>query len=401
MQKNTNHANGNLVSFFGATTSTCEDIMATYINNLHIELFRGIKSLEIDKLSDVTIFVGDNNTGKTSVLEAIRLFCNPTGYGLMQIARARESLSVTNRIKLDNIDSLKFLFNIDSINGYQSPYYIDISGDIAGVATSIHVEGKIVEQIVDWSEIAKNDPFIRRMVAHSEIEERGETEVFIGSINSYGMQNTLLPMEHSERIEVTNFSRFLNERNSKSILNVKHLRPMDHVMIDPFRGLGSDKILKEKAVDLLKEFDNTIKDIRYIRGERSTLAVIDSNNRDKYLPLSMYGDGIKKALSMLSAIVHAENGVLLIDEFETALHTTAMEKVFKFVLESAQNTQVQLFMTTHSIEAVDKLLACAPDMLEKIQIIRLKKTENETFAKVTPGKIALENRTEYDMELRV
>ena len=111
----------------------------------------------------------------------------------------------------------------------------------------------------------------------------------------------------------------------------------------------------------------------------------------------------KKALTMLNAIIKAEDGILLVDEYETALHTSIMQKVFKFMVEGglAKKENVQLFLTTHSLEAVDKFLYANEDMLEDISIIRLKKKENKTYAKVMNGKEALDNRENYDLELRV
>lgn len=38
------------------------------------------------------------------------------------------------------------------------------------------------------------------------------------------------------------------------------------------------------------------------------------------MPLSTYGDGIKKVLVLSNAIAAATNGILLIDEIETAIH---------------------------------------------------------------------------------
>ena len=110
---------------------------------------------------------------------------------------------------------------------------------------------------------------------------------------------------------------------------------------------------------------------------------------------------MKKALTMLNAIIKAEDGVLLVDEYETAIHTSIMQKVFRFMVEVAKKENVQLFLTTHSLEAVDKFLYANEDMLDDISIIRLKKKDNKTYAKVTSGKKALENREEYNLELRI
>ena len=39
-------------------------------NNIYIDRFRGIKALKIDGLKGMNLIAGDNNCGKTSVLEA-------------------------------------------------------------------------------------------------------------------------------------------------------------------------------------------------------------------------------------------------------------------------------------------------------------------------------------------
>src|SRR6266545_1340278 len=46
--------------------------------NLHIERFRGIAALDLDGLKPINLLVGRNNTGKTSVLEALFLLCGAT-----------------------------------------------------------------------------------------------------------------------------------------------------------------------------------------------------------------------------------------------------------------------------------------------------------------------------------
>ncbi|NES25231.1 MAG: AAA family ATPase, partial [Symploca sp. SIO3E6] len=47
------------------------------LNTLKIENFRGFKSFELQQLGRVNLLVGVNNSGKTSILEAIQLLCSP------------------------------------------------------------------------------------------------------------------------------------------------------------------------------------------------------------------------------------------------------------------------------------------------------------------------------------
>ena len=67
--------------------------MAIYIDSFNIYEFRGIKNLKLNSLNHVNIIAGDNNSGKTSILEAIALFKNPLDiYNVLKTSRIREDL---------------------------------------------------------------------------------------------------------------------------------------------------------------------------------------------------------------------------------------------------------------------------------------------------------------------
>ena len=84
--------------------------MATHIESFQLSDYRGIKKLELNNLGAVNVFVGDNNVGKTSVLEAIQLLCAPNKYSLVQLARQREKYRAGLSVGL--VDSLCYLFNM-------------------------------------------------------------------------------------------------------------------------------------------------------------------------------------------------------------------------------------------------------------------------------------------------
>ena len=48
-----------------------------HINSLNIETYRGIKNLKLDGFTGINILTGDNNCGKTSVMELLRTLNNP------------------------------------------------------------------------------------------------------------------------------------------------------------------------------------------------------------------------------------------------------------------------------------------------------------------------------------
>ena len=65
--------------------------MAIYIDSLNINAFRGIHDLTLHHLNHFNIIAGDNNSGKTSILEAIALLKNPSYiYNVLKTSRMRD-----------------------------------------------------------------------------------------------------------------------------------------------------------------------------------------------------------------------------------------------------------------------------------------------------------------------
>ncbi|MFM6100144.1 MAG: AAA family ATPase, partial [Dolichospermum sp.] len=48
------------------------------LKSIKIENFRCFKSFELQQLGRINLLVGENNSGKTSILEAIQLLCSRT-----------------------------------------------------------------------------------------------------------------------------------------------------------------------------------------------------------------------------------------------------------------------------------------------------------------------------------
>src|SRR5947209_3043613 len=48
-----------------------------HIDEFTIHAFRGLRDVKLEKLGQINLLVGDNNSGKTSVLEALFLFHDP------------------------------------------------------------------------------------------------------------------------------------------------------------------------------------------------------------------------------------------------------------------------------------------------------------------------------------
>jgi AAA15 family ATPase/GTPase len=134
-----------------------------------------------------------------------------------------------------------------------------------------------------------------------------------------------------------------------------------------------------------------IEDVVYLQNENSHM-----------LPLSVFGDGLKKIMALAAGVIRAKDGILLVDELETAIHTSVLKEVFSWLVGACREFNVQLFFTTHSIETVDAVLNCGAQVIREdlLRVITLVKKENKTVARVLSGEKALQVRGDYDMELR-
>ena len=160
--------------------------------------------------------------------------------------------------------------------------------------------------------------------------------------------------------------------------------------------------LYEEMLTVLKEYDSNIISINYDKEGSMSDGVykILSKSHRKALPLNVYGDGMKKAILLMCAVIKAKNGILLLDEFETAIHTSAMDKTFRWILETCKKLNVQVFMTTHSKEAIDKVLKCSPNLKDDISVYTMYKDDEEIAVRRLDGPKAIEVQDEMGLELR-
>ena len=124
-------------------------LMAIHVENLEIKSYRGIRDLKIDSLGNVNILVGDNNSGKTSALEAIQILCNPNKYDLIRLARQRENY----RSALKRMGILESFLHLFDVKNKDESYSLKIAGEICGKLNQVNVTGELVEQLVDLSEL--------------------------------------------------------------------------------------------------------------------------------------------------------------------------------------------------------------------------------------------------------
>lgn len=363
------------------------------IKDLKIEAFRGILDLKLENLGEINIFAGINNSGKTSILEAIRLLESPLDvFNAVRVSRQREYLGSFPNDRLVYLEPFINMFNLrDGVN------VIALSGRTNEHEFFLKIAGSIEKRLMGIEEITKQKSGrVNRHYLPTSDMISGEVDFFSGTIKY--MEDG---KEYEENVSFSQLDNLFEDKSKKRGVNIVYLSPISHI----FWGEPLFKTIKEgfksEIVKLLRIFDpqikgfEVIKDIPYI--EHETL---------RPMPLSTYGDGLKKVLLFATSIIQAKNGILLIDEIETAIHISAFKEIFKRFVRSCHDYNVQVFAATHSQEAIDAILNSTKNnnLLtyenDPLRIITLKKQSNRTLARILTGAEALKSRNEFDMELR-
>ena len=190
------------------------------------------------------------------------------------------------------------------------------------------------------------------------------------------------------------------------LLNMVYLSPVDHVKSNLINRIVRYDGYKEICIRVLQLFDPDITDVLILKNELTNRPVeYIQHRRLGNMPVSTYGDGVKKVLLLANAIVQAAGGLLLIDEVETAIHTKYYDDVFRFLLKACKQYEIQLFITTHNLEALDALLAAQDYDKQKtsddITVLTLKRLEKRTAVRILPGREVSRDRESFDFEVRL
>ncbi|WP_281486966.1 AAA family ATPase [Lysinibacillus sphaericus] len=376
--------------------------MTNKLSQIEINSFRGIRNLKIDNLGKFNIITGNNNSGKTSFLEALMLLTQPNLYNILKVARVREANKFMFRSRLDSFSSFNYLFNRQN-----EKLNIGINGIYNNKDIKLIIEGEFKKELINENMIRDyiKFPNKKNMIIEEVIPFDEEIESFVGKhmFSLIKNDNSFEQVEKELYLNKYNTNRLLNTDSSNGfVTEYQYISSMDHIIKDNLNPIIKNLEYKKEVIDILKIFDEDIEDLMILpEGENNYIHSVNSKING-LMPISSYGDGIKKILALAAGIVRAKNGILLVDEIETSIHKKAMPRIFHWLIEACNKFNVQLFLTTHSIEAVDEILNSNSKAIENnwLRVVTLMKKNKSTYARLLTGNDALQLRDDFDLELR-
>jgi AAA15 family ATPase/GTPase len=343
--------------------------MSQLFDRLQISGYRALQLVNLSQLGQVNIFVGDNNAGKTSILEAISILCNPLDpFQWLEVSQRRLYFGRSQLISLrPNIEALKWIFSqkIGASNDeiYQAEILIEANG-----TTPIHeLKAKLGE--IYGSGVEKNNQksFDKDIsspeeeVSSPEIDSvRAGLELEI-AVNLASPQLNLFPPEAEREIfQFWENERFVQRRRNKPIVKNATIFPSysssEPILERLSRIIRQEEDGKNEVLELIRSFDNNILDIQILSMPTGIATLYIKHKELGLAPLYVFGDGFKRALVIALTLLTTAKGVLLVDEIETSIHVSALGSVFSWLIETCRRREIQLFVTTHSLEAIDAML---------------------------------------------
>ena len=296
--------------------------------DIEIKGFRSIEMLKVENFKQVNLFVGKNNSGKTTLLESIFILSGATN------PRLPLSTNGLRDYRKLGEDDFILLFN-----GLAHDKKITVKGLESDNATNrtLTISPILVENI-EQNELTSNvSREIKGLTLDYDFKKHHKSNVKI--------QTKLEVKDKSVEVEDVQRAGY-TENISCMFLNTK-------VMLQDLAERVSEIIKakqKQKIISILQKLEPAISDIH----TEDDIVYFDIG-MERFIPLNMAGDGMKRILSIITAIFRLKNGILLIDEVDNGLHYSTQETLWKAVILSAQEFKVQVFATTHSNECIQAL----------------------------------------------
>ena len=311
--------------------------------DLDIIGFRGLSHLSIPRLARVTLLTGMNGVGKTTLLDAVRLFADRgSSFTLRGILRDRDEIRESpeeegaSRIDLD-WTALFFGRAMDDAS-------VITIGPSEGPSLSIRMRAATPKELERYL-----GPF----------SDPIDSDLRVLS-STYGKEEKTTPLQ-TVRNSTMGTSRFRTRQYPSPIppIQCKTIGP-EPLKANAAAELWDDLALKDEeasiisSLNLVTELGPQIERVTIVGNARTrTLRpIVRRAGESEPIPLKSLGEGVLRIFGIALTLASSRTGFLLIDEVENGIHHSVQESFWTALLDGANRNQVQVIATTHSWDAV-------------------------------------------------
>ncbi|WP_139523033.1 AAA family ATPase [Helicobacter pylori] len=322
------------------------------IQSVRIKNFKNFKDTTIDGFTKLNIITGENNAGKSNLLEA--LYCL-VGKSMHPCANLTEIYDNIRKEPLTTESKNLMFYGLDTEKEIQIVTTLDNNQTLDLQIKFIASENqKVIEsQIIPTAEQTQMPSQLNFTL------KKNNEEIYNDHLNITKAYNfPPIPNQSGYNRQFKNFDP--NQLQKLLPFESAVIIPSDVVyrqahMIQAVSKICSNNQLEEELNKHLNQFDNNIQAISFNTNNQLKLKV--KNIKEK-VPLSVFGDGLKKYLHIVSAFMADNAKTIYIDEVENGLHFSRMRLLLRCVIDFINDNKdgnLQVFMTTHNQEFIEIL----------------------------------------------
>ena len=329
------------------------------VESLNVQNFRCFRQLELHGLRRINIVVGDNASGKTALLESIRLglVASPNVVAQLNQWRGMAWYLLPNPTADQFRSAFLDLFHnfndaepivvsaVDSggnsadLRVYYDPAQaVTAQQPLPGFPPGTAIPGTIIPLAFQRTSFQGEKSTVLATVVNGQVQFQPAPE--LGIVSQFFSGNYFgIPQENAQWL-----SRLSIEKKSAEVTEAmrRHF---------PF--------LRDVSAEL------------QIPGIGAVYADISPMSRK--LPLSLVSAGVNRLLTMILATVTYAGGVVLVDEIENGIFHTQLPKVWQTMVDTAQHHNTQLFISTHSKECLQASLPTVAKHRDDFTLLRTRK----------------------------
>ena len=346
------------------------------LKSVKIENFRCFPSFELQPLGRINLLVGANNSGKTSILEAIQLLCSRANLEPLQemMTNRGEYFWIDKTRGTRELDISHLFYNHQLLPGSQ--FLITGKNNRVQESLSVSIEEEPTKQLAIFGETEEE------LVVMWTSQE--DVLTFPLSPNDCLVIESLRhPRRKVRKIPIR--TQFVT---SSSLRTLKMAALFNQVALTPEEDL---------VREALQTIEPKIEQIASLPDLGFYVRLSDNLRR---LPIGSMGDGIWRILGLALATVGAQDGVLLVDEIDTGLHFTTMTDMWKLIWETAKRLDIQVFATTHNSDCWQSLASIASQTDAAEEGVKIHRIERDKTASVVFTERQIAIAAERDIEVR-
>jgi AAA15 family ATPase/GTPase len=334
--------------------------------------------MELEGFNQINLIIGNNNVGKSSLLEAIFLLIGMSNPSLV------DTVNLLRGFKVKNTDELKYLFHKVQINN--SPNFKGCFSDNNDRELSL------------------------KPVFSQQSNEQNQANTSTATATMSGLElNFSIKQKHSKKKDfkstITITPQQITQNQDKNYKEYLYAVYISGASNESNALMRYSEIVKRKKSDVIlsaiQKIDPNIEALHPLPDG----LYFSYKNIDELMPTNIAGDGVRKFLNIVTTIAEKPNSIVLIDEIENGLHYSAHQSIWESIIHISKEFNVQLFITSHNIETLTclkQLLETSKydDMQNKVNVFKLAQTKKAGLKAYRYSYEAFKDAIDNETEIR-